>query len=125
MENDDRPTGHEPWTLGDRLRKSRELAGYRNRTREFCEKVDISDNSRRRYETDVTVPPLHVIIAWSVVTEMSVDWLLTGEMPVTGASPLASQHLAGYNDRCAEFLELDADAEIAPPVTLRSLVLAS
>lgn len=85
---EDTPTGQDiPWTLGDRLYKSRCLAGYKYRAVEFAELVDISDNSRRKYEDDVIVPRRHVLVAWSLVTGMSVDWLLTGQSPDTSSFP--------------------------------------
>ena len=77
---DDTTTDREPWTLGDRLRKAREVAGYRNRTREFAELVDISGNTLRRYEDDETVPKRHVLIAWADITHFPLEWLETGQV---------------------------------------------
>jgi transcriptional regulator with XRE-family HTH domain len=96
MENET-PTDQDPWTLGDRLRKARELAGYKYQILKFCEKVDISDNSLRRYEDDVIVPRGHVFVAWSQVTGMSVEWLKTGHLLASDARRLASQHPADDN----------------------------
>lgn len=66
------------WTVGDRLRKAREMAGIG--VEEMASKLDRNRNSITRYERSSTVDVL-VVRAYSAFTATSMTWLLTGQGP--------------------------------------------
>ena len=68
------------WTLGDRLRKARELASIGQV--EFSKMTDIARSSIVRYEGDVSVPRRHVLLVWAMATGVNLEWLETGTAPV-------------------------------------------
>lgn len=63
-----------PWTLGDRLRKSREMSGYDAKA--FAAALGISRDALRKYEHDVTTPKRPVLLSWALATGHTVDELL-------------------------------------------------
>ena len=70
------------WTLGDRLRKARKLAGLRQPDlsarlddRLPGNAVGTSHRSLNRYEVGETRPPEHVVAAWAEVTGVDQEWL--------------------------------------------------
>jgi transcriptional regulator with XRE-family HTH domain len=66
--------GLEPqWTLGDRLRKAREVAGLSQT--EMAEAIGIARNSVGRYEAGAYEPSRPVMIAWAFRTGVALDWL--------------------------------------------------
>ena len=72
------------WTLGDRLRKAREIAGLNQD--EFSQEIGIARNSVRAYEKGKTAPPRPVMIAWAFRTGVALDWLAKGEPPDEGGT---------------------------------------
>lgn len=66
------------WTLADRLRKARELAGYSQA--ELATATGISRQSINRYETGRSVPDRPKLLAWATACHVEYEWL-------TGADP--------------------------------------
>ena len=61
------------WTLGDKLRKARESAGLE--MQELAAEIDIHRQSVARYERGEAKPKRHVLLAWSSVTGVNLEWL--------------------------------------------------
>lgn len=61
------------WTLGDRLRKAREVAGLSQG--EMAEAIGIARNSVGRYESGAYDPSRPVLIAWAFRTGVALDWI--------------------------------------------------
>lgn len=73
------------FTLGDRLRKAREVAGL-NQT-ELANSLGIGRRSVSRYEEGDKEPKRGVVMAWSMATSVPFEWLMTGrETPGGGGS---------------------------------------
>jgi transcriptional regulator with XRE-family HTH domain len=64
------------WTLGDRLRKARENAGFSQAA--LARETGIPARSIGRYETGTTKPSRPQLLAWSIATEVPLEWL-TGD----------------------------------------------
>lgn len=67
------------WSIGDRLRKAREDAGFRKNQAEFAQQIGISRRSLTNYELAHTPPPRPVLLAWAFRTGISMEWLITGQ----------------------------------------------
>ena len=65
------------WTLGDRLRKARERTGLGQK--EFAEQLGVSRNTVSNAENGSVDVRRITVNAWSVATDVSIDWLMTGE----------------------------------------------
>lgn len=67
------------FTVGDRLRKARELTGMdRN---EFADRIGVSRNTIGNYESERVAPRRIVLNAWALATGVPLAWLQTGETP--------------------------------------------
>lgn len=64
------------FTLGDRLRRSREAVGLTQV--ELADAIGISQRSISNYEADVTVPNLLTLRAWASSTQVNLPWLAHG-----------------------------------------------
>lgn len=67
------------WTLGDRLAKSRRAADLTRA--QMAERLNVSDQSIRNWESDVKDPRLVHLRAWANVTGVRLAWLTDGEEP--------------------------------------------
>ena len=67
------------FTLSDRLRKAREVAGLKQAT--MAKEIGISHRSVTSYESGATVPRLIVLKAWAMRCGVPLQWLETGEAP--------------------------------------------
>lgn len=67
------------WTLGDRLAKSRRLAGISREA--MAEYLGMSPQAVSNYENDHRVPKLTVLRSWSARTGMDLGWLRYGDTP--------------------------------------------
>lgn len=65
-------------TIGDRLRKARELTGMTKE--EFAEKTEISRTVVANLESGVGPYKQPYLITWAHFTGASLEWLKTGEM---------------------------------------------
>jgi transcriptional regulator with XRE-family HTH domain len=65
------------WTLGDRLRKARHLAGLHQR--DLAEYLGLSAAAIGMYEMDVRSPKLGMLRGWATRCEVSLDWLRYGD----------------------------------------------
>lgn len=70
------------WTLGDRMRKARELTGLERA--EFAAELGISRNTVTNYEHDKTERPRMLVLrSWALRCGVSLDWLQHGDVPPT------------------------------------------
>ena len=67
------------WTLGDRLRKAREMTGLE--ATQFADEIGVHRQSIANYEKGKTRPRRIVLQAWAVRTGVSLEWLQTGVNP--------------------------------------------
>lgn len=67
------------FTLGDRLRKARELSGLE--MQQLADQIDIHRQTVARYESGQATPKRHVMLSWSMATGVSVEWISTGSQP--------------------------------------------
>src|SRR5690242_9359835 len=74
------------FTIGDRLRKAREVAGYDQRG--FEEATGISRGTISAYELGKSTPRRAFLSIWAVQTDTDLNWLLTGE-PTEDNDPVA------------------------------------
>jgi len=71
------PEGVVPeFSLGDRLRKAREIAGYEQIR--LAAEMDIHRQTLARYESGASTPRRPVLISWAMTTGVSLEWLTTG-----------------------------------------------
>lgn len=62
------------WTLGDRLRKTRELAGFTQK--QMADYLEVSRTTVIAWEADDREPAASAIVNWSTITDVDVAWLL-------------------------------------------------
>lgn len=67
------------FTLGDRLRKARELAGLTQT--QLAASLGIGRRSVSRYEDGDKEPKRGVVMAWSMATGVPLVWLQSGQLP--------------------------------------------
>lgn len=69
------------WSLGDRLAKSRKMAGIR--PEEMAARLGYSRKTSKmsRWENDHEIPRMAVIVAWAQITGVDAEWLLDGLDP--------------------------------------------
>jgi len=71
------PEGIVPeFSLGDRLRKAREIAGFDQIA--LAHEIDVHRQTVARYETGASAPRRPVLISWAMTTGVSLEWLTTG-----------------------------------------------
>ena len=83
------------WTVGDRLRKSREVA--RLGVEEMATRIGRTRNSVTRYERSTTVD-VNVVRSYSAITNTPMEWLLTGYGPEDGGGDTATVTLRNLRD---------------------------
>lgn len=72
------------WTVGDRLRKARELTGLERG--DFAGEIGISRNTVTNYEHDKVEHRVVVLRSWALRCGVSQHWLETGEGEPSGPS---------------------------------------
>jgi DNA-binding XRE family transcriptional regulator len=84
------------WTIGDCMRKAREHAGLSQA--EMARDIGVGRTSIVRYETGTQKPSRPVLLAWSMRTKVSYEWMCHGDThpcgpprksEISGASPQA------------------------------------
>lgn len=75
-------------SLGDRIRRAREAAGFPNRTR-FAELIEVDRNTVGRWEAGRGLPDAQNVEAISRVCAVSADWLLRGQADEAASAVLA------------------------------------
>ena len=65
------------FTLGDRLRKAREISGLE--MQDLAASIDIHRQTVARYESGAAKPKRHVLLSWSVATGVDLDWIQGAE----------------------------------------------
>lgn len=63
-----------PWTMTDRLRKAREMAGLNQE--ELAEEIGIGRRSVVVYEKGEQSPPRPVLVSWALRTGVDLAWLI-------------------------------------------------
>lgn len=76
------------WTVGDRLRKAREVAGLSQD--QLALDLGISRRSVSTYESGGAAKR-PVLLAWAMRCGVSLDWLETGSVPPDGFEPSANR----------------------------------
>ena len=100
------------FTLGDRLRKARELSGMD--MQQLAEVIDVHRQSIARYESGVVVPKRHVLLSWSWATGVDADWVLgtpatsTIVEQVAGTTDLEFKVFPGVNSRVIPLISFDS-----------------
>ena len=92
------------FTVGDRLRKAREKAGYDQR--EFEAVSGISRATISAYELGKSTPRRAYLSIWASMTDTDLEWLLTGETTRPADGPDADS---------AESSTIPPDGEAAAP----------
>lgn len=92
------------WSLGDRLRKAREAAGFGQQ--EFAERTSLARATISAAENGRRVPSRANLRLWAVAAGVPYEWLVTGEAPAEVAEVAEDAEDA---DAPAEDAE-DADA---------------
>jgi len=85
------------FTMGDRLRKARELAGLKQE--ELAEILGVARMSMYRWERGVSVPRRPVLISWALRTGVPYEWLLTGELRANDPEPGQTSWMSWYLHR--------------------------
>lgn len=67
------------WTMGDRLRKAREEAGYDQRR--FADLIGVSRQTITNAEKGHKTVRKITLNAWAMATGVPVEWLVSGEVP--------------------------------------------
>ncbi len=67
------------WTLGDRLRKARQSAGFEQS--DFAEATGIARGTIHNYEQDKTRPKRPYLLTWAMATGVPIEWLEDGQAP--------------------------------------------
>lgn len=70
------------WTVGDRLRKAREVTGLDQR--QFAERLGVSRQTITNAEKGHVAVRRITLNAWALATGVSVAWLETGVVPSSG-----------------------------------------
>lgn len=65
------------WTLGDRLRKARQLTGMT--VAQFAQRIGVSDRTINNAEGDKRTVRRITLNAWALATGVSARWLESGE----------------------------------------------
>lgn len=72
-------TGFIPqWTIGDRLRKAREMTGLTQV--QFAERVGLSRATVNNSELNKSQPRKSVVLLWAMETGVDREWLATGRV---------------------------------------------
>jgi transcriptional regulator with XRE-family HTH domain len=69
--------GRFDWTLGDRLAKSRKVAGLT--ADGIADELGVSRNTVTNWETGATRPKRQTLIAWAQITGAPLEWLVEGD----------------------------------------------
>ncbi|MDO5633294.1 MAG: helix-turn-helix transcriptional regulator [Micrococcus sp.] len=77
------------WTLGDRLRKAREMTGLSQA--QFAKRIEVSVGTIGNYEAGRRAPRAIVIRAWALATGVPRPWLETGEAPSPSGDGASSE----------------------------------
>jgi transcriptional regulator with XRE-family HTH domain len=64
------------WTVGDRLRKARELTGMTQQ--QWADEIGVSRGTVANYEAERQAPKRPVLLAWSMAAGVELAWLRDG-----------------------------------------------
>lgn len=67
------------WTVGDRLRKARQLTGLT--TRDFAKAIGVSQATITSAETGARTPRRITLLAYAMRSGVPIEWIETGEEP--------------------------------------------
>jgi transcriptional regulator with XRE-family HTH domain len=110
------------WTLGDRLRKARELTGLQQK--DFADALGVTRNTVGNYESDKTTTPQRTVLrAWASLCEVPYEWL-TGDGltrgPDEGMRARQSLPRTDSNRQSADYLPLTQSYDFRPNELRRS-----
>jgi transcriptional regulator with XRE-family HTH domain len=66
-------------------RRIREIRGFDRTQIEFGRMLGVGQTQLSRYELGENLPPTEVLLKLKAISGKTVDWILTGEEPRTGA----------------------------------------
>lgn len=89
------------WTVGDRLRKAREITGLDRQA--WAHELGIARNSVAKYEASDEVPRQVVLLAWAMRSGVPVEWLASGE---TAPTPPTSDAPSEINTDYSQIREI-------------------
>lgn len=75
-------TTRDPWTVGDRIRKLREDAGFYDNRNGFASLIGVHRDSLGKYERSAEAPKTAVVNSIVLATGARPEWILRGELPV-------------------------------------------
>lgn len=70
------------FTIGDRLRKAREVAGLKQD--ELASILGVARRSMNRWERGASVPRRPVLVSWALRCRVPYEWLVTGDVLANG-----------------------------------------
>ena len=73
------------FTMGDRMRKAREVLGMSQA--DFAKHIGVGRSTVQSYESSIERPKPIVLRGWALATGVPAEWLLTGVAPQTENSP--------------------------------------
>lgn len=85
------------WTVGDRLRKAREVTGLTQKT--FAARIDVGHRTVTNYENDAVEPRMIVLKQWALLSGVPLGWLITGEAPPPGGDGASVTSLLSESNR--------------------------
>lgn len=85
------------FTIGDRLRKAREVTGLDQAT--FAAEAGISKNTVSNAETGARRPSRLVVRAWAMRSGVPVEWLETGQAPAGEPGPDGGKYTPSDSNR--------------------------
>jgi transcriptional regulator with XRE-family HTH domain len=98
------------FTIGDRLRKAREMAGFDKL--QFAEELGIHRDTIARYEAGTAGYKKMVLMAWASATGVELDWI-KGEVDGDGIRPIDAEAAKQIEDALAALdTALDAIRQI-------------
>lgn len=93
----------QPWHIGDRIRKIREMCGYRDNRSGFADLLGIHRDSLAKYERNSGAPKKAVINSIELATGARPEWILRNETPIFkegfGPEPVTGAYQTSRNPR--------------------------
>jgi transcriptional regulator with XRE-family HTH domain len=77
------------WTVGERLRKAREDAGYTQE--QLAQEISVSKRQIIHYERNEKMPTRGDFVLWQFATQVPIEWLKTGHTDPDGNGTFPSK----------------------------------
>lgn len=85
------------WTVGDRLRKAREVTGLTQKS--FAERIDVGHRTVTNYENNAVEPRMIVLKQWALLSGVPLGWIITGEAPPPSGDGASVSSLLSESNR--------------------------